>query len=180
MYFTPVLFAIVTILLFPSYLTAALVGFASMAYMHLAGQKVASQTTRLLRGQIAYRLLSVKLLSLNGEMDEDTFRVHAQLTPDEPENSELRGDLRNAAVLDGSDWKDQARIVRQIYGRDPVQIVDRLDKLLVQMNATPHGVTEDSQARIVEISKLWKIGREKTIELFQNNHVAPTQETLVW
>src|SRR3546814_1099880 len=52
-------------------------------------------------------ILSVKLLSLNGEMDEDTYSVHSQLTPDEPENSELRGLLRDASATSGDGWIDQ-------------------------------------------------------------------------
>src|SRR3546814_8095397 len=63
-------------------------------------------------------ILSVKLLSLNGEMDEDTYSVHSQLTPDEPENSELRGLLRDASATSGDGWIDQARIVRQIRSEE--------------------------------------------------------------
>src|SRR3546814_8406728 len=108
-------------------------------------------------------ILSVKLLSLNGEMDEDTYSVHSQLTPDEPENSELRGLLRDASATSGDGWIDQARIVRQIYGADPLQILDRLEMLVVQLAATPQGVTEESQARIVTVCKHWKGGPETVL-----------------
>src|SRR3546814_7376256 len=94
MYFAPILFAVLTLLLFPSYIAAGAVGLATAVYFRFAGQGVPEHTIKLLRGQIAYRILSVKLLSLNGEMDEDTYSVHSQLQPDEPENSELRGLLR--------------------------------------------------------------------------------------
>jgi hypothetical protein len=180
MYFAPILFAVLTLLLFPSYLAAGIVGVATAAYFRFAGQSVPDQTVKLLRGQIAYRILSVKLLSLNGEMDEDTYSVHSQLTPDEPENSELRGLLRDAAAMSGDGWKDQARIVRKVYGADPLQIIDRFEMLIVQIAATPQGVTEDSQARLVEISKLWQVGREKAIELFLESKIDPTAKTLAW
>src|SRR3546814_11584786 len=97
-------------------------------------------TIKLLRGQIAYRILSVKLLSLNGEMDEDTYSVHSQLTPDEPENSELRGLLRDASATSGDGWIDQARIVRHLYGADPLQLLDRLEMLVVHLAATPQAL----------------------------------------
>src|SRR3546814_789173 len=137
-------------------------------------------TIKLLRGQIAYRILSVKLLSLNGEMDEDTYSVHSQLTPDEPENSELRGLLRDASATSGDGWIDQARIVRQIYGADPLQILDRLEMLVVQLAATPQGVTEESQARIVEVCKLWKVGPEKVLRIFEENQVQISTKTIAW
>src|SRR3546814_4374273 len=72
MYFAPILFAVLTLLLFPSYIAAGAVGLATAVYFRFAGQGVPEHTIKLLRGQIAYRILSVKLLSLNGEMDEDT------------------------------------------------------------------------------------------------------------
>src|SRR3546814_16896628 len=76
-------------------------------------------------------------------MDEDTYSVHSQLTPDEPENSELRGLLRDASATSGDGWIDQARIVRQIYGADPLQILERLAMLVVQLAAPPQGVTDE-------------------------------------
>lgn len=180
MYFAPILFAVLTLLLFPSYLAAGAVALATAAYLRFAGQGVPEHTIKLLRGQIAYRILSVKLLSLNGEMDEDTLSVHLQLTPDEPENSELRGLLRDASATSGDGWVDQARLVRQIYGADPLQILDRLEMLIVQLAATPQGVTEDSQARLVEISKLWKIGPEKTLRLLEESQVEISPKTIAW
>ena len=41
MYFVPVLFAVLTLLLFPSYLAAGIVGLSTAAYFRFAGFKVA-------------------------------------------------------------------------------------------------------------------------------------------
>src|SRR3546814_11387955 len=111
MYFAPILFAVLTLLLFPSYIAAGAVGLATAVYFRFAGQGVPEHTIKLLRGQIAYRILSVKLLSLNGEMDEDTYSVNSQLTHDEPANSEQRGLLRDAHHTSGAGWIDHARTV---------------------------------------------------------------------
>src|SRR3546814_7905548 len=97
MYIAPILFAVLTLLLFPSYIAAGAVGLATAVYFRFAGQGVPEHTIKLLRGQIAYRILSVKLLSLNGAMDEDTYSVHSQLTPDERSEghtSELKSLMR--------------------------------------------------------------------------------------
>src|SRR3546814_2781396 len=104
-------------------------------------------------------------------MDEDTYSVHSQLTPDEPENSELRGLLRDASATSGDGWIDQARIVRQIYGADPLQILDRLAMLVVQLAATPQGVTEESPARIVEVCKSWEVGPDKVLRILREKQV---------
>src|SRR3546814_1444611 len=166
--------------LFRSYIAAGAVGLATAVYFRFAGQGVPEHTIKLLRGQIAYRILSVKLLSLSGEMDEATVSFHSQLTPDEPENSELRGLLRDASATSGDGLIDQARIVRQIYGADPLQILDRLEMLVVQLAATPQGVTEESQARIVEVCKLWKVGPEKVLRIFEENQVQISTKTIAW
>src|SRR3546814_15094737 len=89
-------------------------------------------------------------------------------------------DLRDASATSGDGWIDQARIVRQIYGADPLQILDRLEMLVVQLAATPQGVTEESQARIVEVCKLWKVGPEKVLRIFEENQVQISTKTIAW
>src|SRR3546814_10977569 len=67
-----------------------------------------------------------------------------------------------------------------LYGADPLQILDRLEMLVVQLAATPQGVTEESQARIVEVCKLWKVGPETVLRIFEENQVQISTKTIDW
>lgn len=180
MYFMPILVAVLSLLLVPSPLLAVGLGLLVAAYLRFGGERVEPVTMKLLRGQIAYRLLSVKLLALNGPTDEDTYRVHGLLTPDQPENAELRGLLRDAAALTGAGWKGQARIVRAVYGKEPAEIVDRYEKLLLQFRAQPVPVSADTEARMVELGKIWKIGPDKARHLFAKNGIEMSPVMLAW
>jgi hypothetical protein len=180
MYFVPILLAAIAYASYPSIILAGLVLIGSATYLRFAGEKVTGQTVALLRGQIAYRLLSVKFIGMNGAADEDTYEVHAMSTPDEPENSELRGLLRDAAATTGAGWQDQARIVRRVYGGDVAQILDRYEMLIVQLNASPDGVTAESQERLVELGKMWRIGPQKAHAFLAENNIQPASAMLAW
>src|SRR3546814_17916487 len=52
--------------------------------------------------------------------------------------------------------------------------------LVVQLAATPQGVTEESQARIVEVCKLWIVGPEKVLRIFEENQVQISTKTIAW
>src|SRR3546814_18681198 len=95
MYFAPILFAVLTLLLFPSYIAAGAVGLATAVYFRFAGQGVHEHTIKLPRGQLASPTLAAQLLSLNGKMYDDPYSVHPPLTPDEHTNSTLSGPLRH-------------------------------------------------------------------------------------
>jgi hypothetical protein len=125
-------------------------------------------------------MLNVKLLALNGEIDEDTYVAHAKLTPDEPEAAELRGKLRDAAATSGAGWQTFARTVRKVYRREPTELLDRFENIILQMRVQPGGLSDESQARLVELAKLWKIGPVKAKGLLAQYNIQPAAAVLAW
>lgn len=180
MYFMPFLVAVLALLLYPSLVLAVGLGLITAAYLRFGGRPVPRATMKLLNGQIAYRMLSVKLLALNGTSDADTYHVHAMLTPDEPENAELRGLLRDAAATTGAGWKSFARTVRAVYGADPAQLLDRFEMLILQLRAQPEGVTAETQDRLIHLAKQWKIGPQKARSFLTDNNVTLSPAMLAW
>lgn len=178
MYFLPILLAITAFLIYPSLLLAAGVGILTFAYFTFGGERLAARAKATARGQIAYRMLSVKILAMNGEIDENTYHAHALVTPDEAETSELRGQLRDAAATTGQGWKELARRLRYIY--DAETLVDRLDILLVQLNAQPGPITPETEQRIIEIAKIWKIGPNTLRKLMNDSEIQPGAAISAW
>ncbi|AXK44088.1 hypothetical protein [Erythrobacter aureus] len=180
MFFLPILVALIAFLLFPSVLLAGGLGTLTWLYLTFAGQSNTSRDVLIRRGKIAYRLLSVKLLTLNGDMNDDTYKVHGLLTPDEPETAELRNLLRNAAFTTGDGWKHWAREVRRVYKNEPTIILDRFEMLVVQLKASAAPVSDESQGRLVEIAKLWGIGPEKVREYLAKMEIQPSAAVAAW
>lgn len=180
MYFLPLLFALLSFLLYPSLLLAGTVGLLAWGYLVFAGEDVSTNQRAAMRGKIAFRILSVKLLRLNGNVDENTYHHHGQLTADEPENSELRSDLRNAAFPVGDGWEFWAKEVWQVYRRMPLTVLDRYYSLFVQMANGQDGLSDESQRRLLQIAKMWGIGPEKTREYLTNLDLTPIPEIENW
>lgn len=149
-------------------------------YVAFAGKKIRPGVLATHSGQIAYRMLSVKLLTLNGEMNENTYHVHALITPDAPETSELRGDLRNAAFVAGHDWEHWADQVHAYYKHDPHLILDRYETLIVQLRASVAGISVESQDRLIHIGKKWGVGPSKAREFLAEMKQEPSERMAAW
>lgn len=180
MYFLPLLFGLVAFLLYPSILLSTGVAILVWSYLQFAGFRMDGGKRLKIRGQLAYRILSVKLLSLNGGMTDETYKHHAQLTPDEPETSELRSDLRNAAYSTGDGWEFWAREVRKVYKRDPLVILDRYEILIVQLQNGEGGLSDKSQDRLIQIGKMWGVGPNKAREFLADVAVTPSPNMAAW
>ncbi len=180
MFFLPILVALIAFFLFPSVLLAGTLGALVWLYLSFAGQSNTAKQKLIRRGQIAYRLLSVKLLTLNGDMNEDTYKVHGLLTPDAPETGELRNLLRNAAFTTGDGWKHWAHEVRRVYKGNALEILDRFEMLVVQLKSSAAPVSDESQSRLIEIAKLWGIGPEKAREYLAEMEIEPSAEMAAW
>lgn len=180
MYFMPVLIGVCVLLLYPSLILGVGVALATWLYLRYAGMKVSSTDIAAIRGQLAFRVLSVKLLSYNGSTDDKTFEVHALVTSDFVENSDLRSQLRDAAAATPEQWEPAARTVRTVYRDAPEDLQKRLDGLIVQVSAQPCGVTDATQLRLMEIAKMWRIGPKQTRDLLLENHVNPSPALLAW
>ncbi|QAY80250.1 hypothetical protein [Sphingosinicella sp. BN140058] len=146
----------------------------------LGGEEIDRDVPYAIDAQLAYRVLCAKLLQLNGRLDADTYEVHQKFTPDEPETSELRGSLRDAAATTPLGWQRSARDLAYRFKRFPDTLLDRFEHLIIQMNASPDGVTVSGQAALVELARLWGIGPNKTLEIFVEWRVQPLQPVLAW
>ncbi|QAY80126.1 hypothetical protein [Sphingosinicella sp. BN140058] len=180
MFYVPVLAFVLAVLLVPSTVAAAVLALLVFAYLKYAGQPFNRADANNLRAQIAYRLLSVKLLALNGPMDDDTFDVHADIAPDEPQAAELRGKLREAAFAYPDDWAEYARQVYRAYRKDPVQLADRLEFIVCQLRATPGNISADSQDRLIQLAKSWKFGPEHVRGLLAKFKAPASSNMLAW
>lgn len=180
MYFLPILAASTAYLIFPSLLLALAIALLIHAYFKFAGDGVSAYQRALLRGQLSFRMLTVKLLSLNGGMSDEAYHRHQMDIPDTLENSELRSELRNVAFVNGEDWKHWARTLRRIYRNKPEVILDRYQTIVGQLAATSHGITDDSQGRLVELAKAWGIGPKSARECFAKAQVRPEGAMLAW
>lgn len=189
MYFLPVLLALATMMLYPSTLLAVGVGIAAWVFLTRGGNKPEESELAIIRGQLAYRVLSVKLMTLNGEVDRDSIDVHNLATLDVLENSTLRARMRDAADVTPEHWQSSARMVGNVYGANPGDLVSRLNDLIVQVTSQPacyvvngdeFHLAENVQVRIMEIAKMWKIGPNRTRDLLADNRVSIAQPLLAW
>ncbi len=184
----PVLLGAAAFLAYPSVLLVLAVAGATWLYLSMGGNKVDAGDVAAMRGQIAFRVLSVKLLAFNGDRDDKTFEVHALCTPDLAENSELRGTLRDVSAATPDYWQAPAKQVYAIYKGDPEALVSRLDALIVQVSAQPGSslpsgqrqLSDDTQERLMQIAKMWRIGPKKTKELLLEARIQPSQALLAW
>lgn len=176
-------------MVYPSTLLAVVVGVAAWLYLVRGGETPDPGDVAAVRGQIAYRVLSVKMMALNGVVDDDACEVHALATPDYVENSILRAKLRDAAAASPEHWQSAARTVLAVYGAKAEDLVSRLNDLVVQVTAQPacifhadgsSDLDERVQVRLMEVAKMWGIGPNRTRAVLEDNNVVLAQPLLAW
>jgi hypothetical protein len=174
-------------MVYPSALLGIAVGLLVWLFLTRAGETPEQGELARIRGQIAYRVLSVKLMALNGEVDDGAVEVHYLATADQPENSVMRALLRDAGGVTPDHWQSSARAVGSIYG--PEDLLSRLNDLVVQVTAQPACVPVDGhsfhldeavQVRIMEIAKMWKIGPNRTRRVLEDSSVILSDRLLAW
>ena len=167
MYFVPILLALATMLVYPSVLLGVAVGALAWLYLAKGGSAVGRNRIDEIRTQLAYRVLSVKLLAVSGRLDDETYRQHGVLTVDYADNSQLRGSLRDCAGGRPDGWEDSAKLLRSVFRKEPKQLSDRLRKLILQIAVQPGGLEDASQIRLMEIAKVWNLGPKHVRGLFE-------------
>jgi hypothetical protein len=187
MYFMPILVAGTIFLAYPSLTLALGVGIVAWLYLKFGGARLEGWQAKAIRGQLAYRILSVKMMTLNGDADDDTFEVHASVTPDTSENAEMRGTLRDAAAKTPEAWQDSARMVMSVYRNEHKEVLKRFDGLVVQMTAQPDSratategryLSNGVQSRLVQIAKMWRLSAAEVHAIMDDNKVAMSDEML--
>lgn len=176
-------------MLYPSTVVAVVVGVAAWLYLVRGGETPDHGDVIAVRGQIAYRVLSVKTMALNGEVDDDACEVHALATPDYVENSILRAKLRDAAAASPEHWQGAAKAVLSVYGAKAENLVSRLNDLVVQVTAQPACIfhsdgsselDEKVQIRLMDIAKMWGIGPNRTRAVLEDNNVILAKPIVDW
>lgn len=187
--YMPILVAVATMLIYPSMVLAFLLAMGTWAYLRYAGRKVDPAARASIEGKLAFRVLSVKFLAMNGEMDDAAFETHGHSTVDEPENSALRADLRDVASRTADGWQDAARRIARVYKDEPESRFNRLNLLIVQLTSQPGSrqiqngfrhLPDEVQDNLIRVAKLWKIGPKRFRELLADNQVAPSQAASTW
>ena len=179
MYFLPLILAFGSFALYPSTLLSLALGVGSWLYLARFGEKPDPEVLRQIPGQLAYRVLSVKLLALNGPVDERAAEIHALATPDYVENAMLRARLRGAASAADDGWQDAARTIQAVYGSNPDDVVRKFGDLVAQItgqDCTPYvdghyDLAPDTLERLGEIARMWRIGPARMNEALADNHV---------
>lgn len=174
-------------MVYPSAFLGLAVGLLVWLFLTRAGEKPEQSELARIRGQIAYRVLSVKLMALNGDVDDGSMEVHYLATADQPENSVMRALLRDAGGTTPDHWQSSARAVGAVYGAE--DLLSRLNDLVVQVTAQPSCVPVDEysfrldeavQVRIMEIAKMWKIGPNRTRRVLEDNAVIVSDRLHAW
>lgn len=180
MYFVPAILAIAAMFVYPSVLLG--LGVAALTWLYLAygGNKVTPAEMLELRTKIAYRVLSVKVLAISGQFDDETYRIHALVTSDDAENAALRTSLRDSTGRTPDGWEHPARVIGSAFRKAPAELSKRLDYLIAQIAAQPNGTQDAGQTRIMEIARIWNLGPVHVRGLFDKNAVEMSPTILAW
>ena len=180
MLFVPLLLASLVMFLYPMAVPVIGVAVISWLYLTFGGQTIGSGHRLGIRQQLAYRVLSVKMMAFNGEIDDDTLDVHATVVVDNYTNSRLRGMLRDAAGASTDDWKASARVIYTIFRKENHELLKRMDELILQLTAQPNSradikgnryLSQEVQTRLMEIARIWKIGPNQMKTLLGEHRV---------
>lgn len=161
MWFLPALAALLSYLIIPSLLLSAAVAIGAAVFLVAAAEEHQA-TFFLLRNELYFRILCVKLLTLNGPTTKQVWSVHNRVTEDPAKTHGLRVLLRRAAVAHPDAWEWYAKRIAKNYRNRP-EVLDELYQLLwEQLGAAEHGVTQDSQRRLIRVASMWGIGLKLT------------------
>lgn len=185
--FMPLLIAIAALLIYPSYILAAVLGLGAFAYIKFAGSHEDDDRIPHIAHQLAYRVLCVKLLAFNGEQDQASLEVHGTAVLDDMENAYMRRELRAAASVTPEYWKDAARTVARYSGGSSEFFLTRFESIIVQLTAQPCSrgqgqfhLRDEVQDRLIDLAKLWKIGPKTVRNILRDNQVVPSERLQKW
>ena len=187
MYFVPAVLALMVLLIYPSFVLAALIAAFAWVYLAFGGSKSSERVSSRVRVEVAYRILSVKALAISGDYDELTYDVHQTSTPDEFQNTILRSRLRDAAGATSEGWRVFAKTIRRhsrpLLKVDRNHLINLYKMIIVQITSQPSSRLDGSRSFLLspekeafarELAKIWSIRPATVQDVFSEQRVVLT------